>query len=251
MFVRLVRSVGALLHQYLNLRVLHLGILGVVLVVLAMLQYRWIDEASRAQEAGAKARLDEGVRLVSDALDTEIARAALAFTLPPGPASELYDALAERWDIWNRDAPWPKIVFGVSLIESAGAGWHTRSLGDVGAFDLRSILPSDAFSGSPRPVPDGANVNGVTVQIPDQFIKGKPYLLRMLPTFSEPAGVPRMNWVLIHYNPDYVAGTVFPRLVEKNFSAEERVQFRFQIGPKGPGTLGTIAASDALRNRPD
>jgi signal transduction histidine kinase len=60
-----------------------------------------------------------------------------------------------------------------------------------------------------------------------------------------------MNWILIHYNPDYVAGTVFPQLVEKNFSAEERKQFRFQIGQKGPGAPGTIAAADALRNRPD
>jgi hypothetical protein len=60
-----------------------------------------------------------------------------------------------------------------------------------------------------------------------------------------------MNWVLIHYNPDYVAGTVFPRLVEKNFSAEERMQFRFQIAPKGASAVGTIAAADALRNRPD
>jgi signal transduction histidine kinase len=240
-----------MLHKYLNLRVLYLGILGVVLVALAVLQYRWIDEASRAQEAGTKARLHEGVRLISDALDAEIARAALVFTLPPGPASGLYDALAERWAIWNRDAPWPKIVFGVSLIESAGAGWHTRSLGDAGAFDLRSILPSDAFSDAGRPAADGAHANDVAFAIPDQFIQGQPYLLRMLPTFSEPAGVPRMNWVLIHYNPDYVAGTVFPRLVEKNFSAEERVQFRFQIGPKGSGALGTIAAAEALRNRPD
>src|SRR6516162_6916896 len=186
MFVRLVRSVGALLHQYLNLRVLHLGILGVVLVALAILQYRWIDEASRAQEAGAKSRLDEGVRLISDALDTEVARAALVFTLPPGPASGLYDALAERWAICNRDPPWPKIVFRVSLIESAGAGWHTRSLGDAGAFDLRSILPSDAFSDSRQPTPDGAHANDVSFRIPDHFLQGQPYLLRMIPTFSEP-----------------------------------------------------------------
>ena len=250
MFARLARGVGAMLHKYLSLRVLYLGILGVVLVAMAMLQYRWIDEASRAQEAGAKARLHEGVRLISDALDTEVARAALVFTLPPGPASGLYDELAERWAIWKREAPWPKIVSGVSLIESAGAGWHTRSLGDPGAVDLRSILPSDAFSDS-RPATDGAHANGVALRIPDHFIQGQPYLLRMLPTFSEPAGPPRMNWALIHYNLDYLAGAVFPRLVEKNFSAEERVQFRFQISPKGSDTLGTIVAVDALRNRPD
>jgi signal transduction histidine kinase len=250
MFARLTRSVGALLHQYLNLRVLHLGILGVVLVVLAMLQYRWIDEASRAQEAGAKARLDEGVRLISDALDTEVARAALVFTLPPSPVSGPYDALEERWAIWNREAPWPKIVSGVSLVESTGAGWHTRALGDAGAFDLRSILPSDDFSESRRAAPDGAGANELSVRIPDHFIQGQPYLLRMLPTFFEP-GPPRMNWALIHYNLDYLAGAVFPRLVEKNFSAEERVQFSFQMRPKGPVALGTIAAADALHYRPD
>src|SRR5215471_19171843 len=66
MFVRLASTADALLHKYLNLRVLYLGILGVVLVALAMLQYRWIDEATRWQKDGPSGtRMRPGRRLFS------------------------------------------------------------------------------------------------------------------------------------------------------------------------------------------
>src|ERR1700716_432753 len=130
MRLRLARSVGVLRDVHLNVRALSLATLAIVVLALGWLQYRWIDEVSQAQEAQAKSRLREAVRLISDALDTEITRAALVFTLPPAPVSETYNALEQRWAAWNHDAPWPQIVFGVSIVEATDAGWRTRSLGD-------------------------------------------------------------------------------------------------------------------------
>jgi hypothetical protein len=70
------------------LHALSLATLSVVALALGVLQYRWIDEVSQAQETRERSRLREEVRLIADALDTEITRAALVFTVPvlPGTA---------------------------------------------------------------------------------------------------------------------------------------------------------------------
>jgi signal transduction histidine kinase len=241
---RHVRRVPAWGDLHLNLRVASLAILGIVVLALAVLQYRWIDEVSQAQEIRAASREREQIRVISDALDTEITRPALFFTILSVPVSSIYDALEQRWATWNHDAPWPQIVSGVALVESTAAGWRKRSLGEAGTFDLRAILPAEVFAGSLHPGADA-------LRIPEGFVHGQPYLLRPLPTVSEPSGEQRMNWVLIRYNLGYVTSDVFPRLLEKHSAAEDRLDFRFQIGLKGPIAPGTITVAEGLHYRPD
>ena len=79
---RLARSVRALRSFRWKLHALSLATLVVVALALGVLQYRWIDEVSQAQETRERSRLREEVRLIADALDTEITRAALVFTVP-------------------------------------------------------------------------------------------------------------------------------------------------------------------------
>lgn len=246
----LARGVGVWHGSHWNLRTLLLATLVVVALALGILQYRWIDEVSQAQETRAKARLAVEVRLISDAFDSEIS-AALFFTIPRGPAPLLYDMLQQTWETWNHDAPWPRIVSGVSLLESKDGGWQRRSLGDPGAFDLRLIPPVEAFADSPAPRPPGRSTVHVEARSLDLFARGEPYLLLPLPAFSEPPGPPRINWLLIRYDPSYLAGGMFARLLEKYSSAEDRLEFRFQIGSKGPIDRRTIAAADQFHYRPD
>jgi hypothetical protein len=80
---------------------------SLALALLGVLQYRWIDEVSRAQESKATSRLREEVRLIVDALDTEITRAVLVFTTPDG---KMDDALERAWATWKQGAPWPRVV---------------------------------------------------------------------------------------------------------------------------------------------
>jgi signal transduction histidine kinase len=218
-------------------------------LVFGALQYRWIDAVSQAQETRTKARLCEAVRLISDALDTEITRAALAFTIPPSPAVSMYDQLERTWAAWNHDAPWPRIVSGVSFLESNEGGWHTHSLGDSRAFDLGSIPHAAMLVDSPPEFP-GSVVRAEARNL-DLSIDGQPYLLRPLPTFSATPGTPQMNWVVIRYNLSYLSDAVFPRLLEKYSSAEDRLEFRFQLEPKGTPILGAIMVADQFHDRPD
>lgn len=117
--------------------------LVVVVFVLAVLQYRWIDEVSEAQEARATSRVREKLRLITDAFDTEITRAVLAFT----SRSVLWDTIPARlkqaWTTWNHEAPWPRIVSGIWYLEPDGDDWKLRSWGDAGTLDPGSILPAD------------------------------------------------------------------------------------------------------------
>ena len=100
-----------------NPRTLSLSTLALVIVLVAALQYRWINQVSDAQELRARARLSEELRLISAAFDTEVTRAVLAFTLPPPYAPSMYNQLEQTWVAWNREAPWPRIIAGVSFFE--------------------------------------------------------------------------------------------------------------------------------------
>jgi predicted exporter len=67
--IRLARSVHALRRLSRNLHALSLAALVIVVFALAVLQHRWIDEVSKAQEKEAKSRLREEVRLIVDAME--------------------------------------------------------------------------------------------------------------------------------------------------------------------------------------
>ncbi|HEV2201387.1 MAG TPA: HAMP domain-containing sensor histidine kinase [Bryobacteraceae bacterium] len=235
----------------LNIRVLSLATLVLVVLTLAGLQYRWIHQVSDAEETRAKLHVRQQVNLVVDALDTEVTRAALAFTIPPAPASSMYSELKRAWETWNHEAPWPRIVLGISFLESDHGAWRTRPLGEPATFDVRSILPGDVLLGSPPSEQLRAGTIFAKTRNLNLFINGQPSLLRPLPAFSEPLGVPQMNWTVIRFNQKYLVGAVFPRLLEKYFTAEDRSEFQFELGPKGPAALGAVTVADLFRDRPD
>ena len=249
MDVRHAGRTGVWRDFHLNVRAFSLATLVVVAVILGALQYRWIDAVSQAQKTRTTLRLREEVRLVSDALDTEVTRAALAFTILPGLDASVYDKLEQTWTAWNHDAPWPRIVSGVSFLQSKEGGWQTRSLGDSGGFDLRSLLHTALLVDKPPGSP--ASIVRAEARNAELFIDGQPWLLRPLPTFSATPGTPQINWVVIRYNLSYLTDAVFPRLLEKYSSAEDRVEFRFQLEQKGTAAPGAIMVADQFHDRPD
>ncbi|MGA2877618.1 MAG: HAMP domain-containing sensor histidine kinase [Bryobacteraceae bacterium] len=241
-----IRPVAAAPDFRLNLRIVSLATVVLGLLVLAVLQYRWIDEVSDAQENRAKSHLREEIRLVSDAFDTEVTRAALAFEIPAGPTSSMYGELEGTWDAWNHDARWPRIVSGLSFLESANSGWRVRQFGEPAHFDVRSILPAEAFGASPRSRLNTGDLNQ------DLFVDGNPSLFRPLPSLSEPLGEPRINWVLIRFNEKYLADAVFPQLLEKYSTDEDRVEFQFEVrARRSPAASGDIMFAELFHYRPD
>lgn len=234
-----------------NPRTLSLSTLALVIVLVAALQYRWINQVSDAQELRARARLSEELHLISAAFDTEVTRAVLAFTLPPPYAPSMYNQLEQTWVAWNREAPWPRIISGVSFFEPANGGWRTRSWGDPGAFDSRSLPVAGRLAASSAPKFSRGGFVRMESRNRDLLLEGQLYSLWPLPTPLESPAGPQMNWLVLHYDLGYLTGIVFPQLVAKYSTAEDRSEFEFHIALKGTAPKRAEAVAGAWRFRPD
>jgi signal transduction histidine kinase len=245
--MRLPHRIGAFEGLPWNLHAVALAMLVVVVFALAVLQYRWIDQVSEAQEARATSRMRENLRLVTDAFDAEITRAVLAFTVPPAARETMHDRLDQAWVTWNHEAPWPRIVSGLWYLKGDNNGWHPRSWGAEGTLDPRSILPDDDL------VPSGRRGDVVHLEVHGRalFADGRPCFLWPLPVFSAPPESPRLDRVLICYDFRYLTDTFLPRLLEKYSTAEDRNHYLFHLGPRGTVVSGTVFTADQFHYRPD
>jgi signal transduction histidine kinase len=234
-----------------NLQALSLATLVIVVFALGFLQYRWIDEVSEAQETRAKSRLREEVGLIADAFDAEVTRAVLVFTSPPVSGESMHDKLEQTWVAWNRDAPWPRVVAGVWFLEPKDSGWNTRAWGDAGALDPRSIPGAEAVV-NPRPL--GTNEGGAVYAEARKLtliVDGQPSMLWPLPDLLGSPGSLRFNWILIRYDLSYLTDTFFPQLLKEYSTAQTRVDFLFQMVPRGHVVPGTVMVADQFHYRPD
>jgi signal transduction histidine kinase len=99
-----------------------LGLLFLLLVFLATMQYRWAGELSEAERsrlrAGAKARTDAFGR----DFDREVTLAFVRLQLPPELLRDRdFTSFAEQYDAWRRASAHPALVRDVFLVENGGA----------------------------------------------------------------------------------------------------------------------------------
>jgi signal transduction histidine kinase len=235
-----------------RLHALALATLVVVTLAIGWLQYRWIDEASDAEEARERARLREQVSLIVDALDTEITRAALVFMMAPVRNGAMGDALDETWALWNRDAPWPRIVSGVRLAQQDDDGtWRTRAWGDAGPFDPATIPRTEVEQLPLRPGDSrGAAFHSAARTVTSVF-DGMPSVLSPRPSFEVRLRTLRIDWVLIRFNLSYLRESVLPQLLEQYATDNDRSEFRFELGLRGATASETVLVAEQFRVRPD
>jgi len=235
-----------------NPHTLSLATLVVVVLILAVLQYRWIDQIAVAQETRAESRLREDLGLIVDAFDTEITRAVLVFTFALSPGEAVKEALDQTWTTWNRESPWPRVVSGLTYLEAADEGrWRTRSWGAAYAFDPRSMLRAGGLTDPPLGELRTGEVVSVRAQSRLLFVERQPCMLWPLPTLSDPPGPLRLNWILICFDLTYLTDTFFSQLLEKHAAPEERRDFQLQIEPRGSAAPGTMIVVDQFHYRPD
>jgi signal transduction histidine kinase len=234
-----------------NLRVASIATLVIVVLVLAVLQYRWIGELSDAHETRAQSQLRDTVRALIDAVDTEITRSALVFETAPAAMSSRFEELERRWDAWNQTARWPRIISGVALLESSEGARHTRWLGSRAASDdasmLRSIEPTlPTNQGRPR------KIVGHDRGIRELIFDGQPALTVPLSAFSTRPGGIHLSSVLIRFDGNYLANTVFPQLLAAYSTADDRRNFQFELKQGTErNTSDEIVVSGVFQFRPD
>jgi two-component system, OmpR family, sensor histidine kinase SenX3 len=110
------------------LQITLVAVLAAVLVLLAVLQYRWSLEISRAERTRIEAALNTSVTQFRQEFYRELTQVSTAFHSDPaaGP-DDFWSSYAERYQAWARTATRPDLVANV-FVWQAGAPAHARLL---------------------------------------------------------------------------------------------------------------------------
>ena len=92
-----------------------LAALAGILVVLAVLQYRWISQVSEADRERIQAALENSVRQFRQEFNRELLNLCLASETRPGQAADDWGRVAERLENWLQVSPYPGLVSQVYL----------------------------------------------------------------------------------------------------------------------------------------
>jgi signal transduction histidine kinase len=105
-----------------------IAILAAVLVLLAVLQYRWSLEVSNAERARMKASLDQSISQFRQEFYRELAQVCSALhSEPAAEPGSIWASYAERYQSWARTAPRPDLVANV-FVWQAGADTNSHLL---------------------------------------------------------------------------------------------------------------------------
>ena len=104
------------------------AVLAAVLVLLAVLQYRWSLEISRAERSRIEASLSTSVSQFRQEFYRELTQVSTAFhSDPAAEPDDFWSSYAERYQAWERTATRPDLVANV-FVWQAGAGAEARLL---------------------------------------------------------------------------------------------------------------------------
>ncbi len=103
------------------------------LILLALLQYRWLGQVGEAQRQQLTRNLERDLERLSDVIDREVTRAYTFYIVGVFESLERESLLAERERLWREQAPYPRLVQAVYLIKPGGEA-EPRRLGADGTF---------------------------------------------------------------------------------------------------------------------
>jgi signal transduction histidine kinase len=209
------------------------AVLAVLLGFLAVLQYRWIGEVSRAERQRLRAGLGAAAERFADDLGREVTRAFFAFQPSGGPGAE--QSVAERWRHWRETAPQPGLVQSVYVAE-----W--------GAEGQPALARLDPATGRAAPAAWTDDLASVRRHL-DEMKSGGPRAGRMFPSPLDPAipalltplhrryddnGVPP-GVVIVVLDRRFLVHDLFPELAERFFGISRAQDYLVAVA--GPGGL--------------
>jgi signal transduction histidine kinase len=264
-------SLGREWKAYLSPRLWILGVLLLVLVALAMLQYNWIDQVAQAERQRAKANLTTALSDFERDFDFEITRVLVTFQFP---AVNLTD-YSERYKEWHRRSPYPKLIRGVYILETGKSQPLVQDVipgqPTIRRAEWERVLPNltsplgpttTSLPGGPVSVQlfsQGGLIRSWGVPGPGVVIDGNPafivpfmpsaggvarrtvtHLSRVSPPFVG-IGSPSLlspRWAVVVLDANYIKATVFPALLKPRF-------------PNGTASDYDILVVDKQRSGPD
>ena len=95
--------------------------LAVLVVTLAVLQYRWLGQVSDAERERMKTTLMQRADAFARDFDREVLHLYLALqTESAGLAQHDWAPFARRYEIWRESAEYPQLVKGIYFVEEDG-----------------------------------------------------------------------------------------------------------------------------------
>ena len=217
------------------------GVLALI-AVLAVLQYRSIVQASRAERARLAGELQASLVRFTQEFDGEINRVVLAVNgVGPGPPDRRLDEPAARIAGWQAATPYRNLARSIFRFEDGRLYRFDSEKEIFAAVDKPAWLAGLPTMGPPvQVIPMGG---GIVI-----------LARRMRPGGFRPDGPPPPEeeaaraWSAIELNLDFIAHEMLPRLVAKHFAADYAVQV---VSRSEPRQVLYASSPDAGLGKPD
>jgi len=219
-----------------------IAILGVALVVLGTLQYRWIGAMADAERQRMRAGIEFAAHHFSDDFDHELTRIFLSFQIPLPEATT--EHLLRRYDEWSASARDPRIVKAIYFVPPGD--FETIQLIDTAArtarpvswpasiAPLRPSLASEVVGGPPvRPVSPRAMALVVPSGIPRMMMERHHQEMAAVTGLQQKMmlmhPIPSSAFTIIELDRDYIARVLLPDLTRRYFDTPQGRQYEVAI----------------------
>jgi len=218
-----------------------IAILGVALVVLGTLQYRWIGAMADAERQRMRAGIEFAAHHFSDDFDHELTRIFLSFQMP------LPDATTERflhhYDEWSASARDPRLVKGIYFV-SGGLETiqfinpSTRTMTPVpwpaSLASLRPLLAAEIAGGQPvRPVNPRAMALVIPCGLPRMMVERHHQEMAAMSGLKQKVmmmhPMPSSAFTVVELDRDYIARVLLPDLTRHYFVTPQGRQYEVAI----------------------
>jgi signal transduction histidine kinase len=216
-----------------------------LLPVMAYEQYRWINQVSDAAHQRAKARLENSVEQLVTEFDAEITRAHMAFWTMPREPEEVSARFAERYQEWNRLAPYPQLIRDAYLIETSDEPWRLSHIDSSGDITLTPEWPPELAGLRSRleePVRPGPPGFRRLAGLDDLTLNGNPaFVAPLREREARTPGQPRRRrwdspprttgWAVISLDAEYIRREFLPELTKRLFRQAGESDYALVVTP--------------------
>ncbi len=221
-------------HLNYRFRIVGLILLGCLLVIVAALQYHWLNEISQAQVEQTRRQLDTAINQLACQFDAEIMRATMAFHPVPERSPDRRQALTDAWREWQQEASHPELVRSAILLDSSSGAWKPVSMASAAGEANVEVPPFHP------PVPETAGPEGMRILIPGLMTVGgnpvvmEPALAVPPPFDGGPVRIePQISWLLLTFDRGYLLHDLLPNLTQKNLGPLAQTEYALRIRSDG------------------
>lgn len=205
-------------------------LLAALLAILAVLQYRWIGEVSKAERQRLQTALEASAAHFADDLGHEVSRVFFAFQPRMTGSQAVEPGVAERWRRWRETASQPALVREVFVVDREAGGRLVLTRVDPATDQaVPAAWPDELLSvrrrletadGSPPPTP-------LTPDVPAMIIP-----LHHL--FAEAGARSPEGAAIVVLDRRFLIGELFPELAERCFGLSRSPEYLVAVkGPEG------------------